>query len=76
MIRGTPRINSIKQTLKVRTTVSLDCLPKARTIPNGSEQTIPETPSITVSINPPNKLYSILASPKKPPFISIKANAG
>ena len=75
-MRGTPLINSIKHTLKVLTTVNLDCLPSAKSIPIGSEQTIPETPKITVSINPPKRLYSILESPKIPPLISIKAIIG
>jgi hypothetical protein len=66
----------MKHTLKVLTTVSLDCLPNANRIPIGREHTIPETPSITVSINPPNKLYSIFGRPKKPPLIRKKAKIG
>ena len=61
----------MKHTHKVLTTVSLDCLPNAKRIPIGKEHTIPVTPIITVSIKPPNKLYSILGIPKKPPLINI-----
>ena len=76
VIRGTPLINSIKHTLNVLTTVNYDCLPRAKRMPIGSEQTIPVTPTITVSINPPKRLYSILDNPKYPPLISIKAIIG
>ena len=44
VIKGTPLINSMKQTLNVLTTVKLDCLPNANRIPRGNEQTIPQTP--------------------------------
>ena len=64
VINGTPLINSMKQMLIVLTTVSFDCLPNAKIIPIGREHTIPLTPRITVNINPPKRLYSILWRPK------------
>ena len=45
-------------------------------MPIGKEHTMPVIPIITVSINPPNKLYSILERPKYPPFISKYAKIG
>ena len=59
------QIESIQRDMAVLTdkvnliTGKLDCLPNANKIPRGNEQTIPQTPKITVSMKPPKRLYSI-----------------
>ena len=69
-------MNSIKHTLSTLTNLRLDCLPRAKTIPKGSEHAILVTPIIKVNIAPPNKFVSISSKPKKPPFINMKAKKG
>ena len=44
----------------------LDCLPSAKAIPIGSENEIPVTPSIKVSIIPPNLSVGTVSKPKPP----------
>ena len=47
-------MNSIKPTHIILTNGRSDCRPSAKTIPRGKEATIPVTPTIKDSVNPPN----------------------
>ena len=66
VIRGTPRMNSMKLTQAHRMTTSLDCLPRASRMPIGSEKAMPVTPMTRVSMNPPNWSVATGSSPRPP----------
>ena len=75
VIKGTPRIASIKPIDNHLIKGNFDCLPNAKRTPTGSDKTIPESPTIRFSIKPPNLSVGTSCKPR-PPANRIVAIAG
>ena len=65
-ISGTPRMNSMNSTHRMRTAGRSDVRPSARAMPIGSENEIPVTPMMRVSMKPPNWSVSTGFRPNPP----------
>ena len=63
---GTPRMNSMNSTQRMRSTGRFDVLPSARAMPMGSENEMPVTPMTRVSMKPPNSSVATGVSPNPP----------
>ena len=66
VISGTPLTISIKPMQTHLTSGSLDLRPNARRTPTGSDNTIPDSPTIKFSMKPPNLSEATFGSPNPP----------
>ena len=71
VISGTPRMNSMKPSENQRTMGMRERRPSARTMPMGSESTIPVMPATRLSMKPPN--WSVVTPWRPKPPTSRKA---